>query len=65
MKTKKIFSILAVLGLVAVLSLVAIKGVKQQENNECVEWRQKSKEFVGWYPTAWQIEQCLNYGIEL
>lgn len=41
------------------------KGIQGSEKVECQKWMQESKQYPGWYSTAWQREQCKEYGITL
>jgi len=62
---KTFFSILAVGCLLAVILLIGNEGIKRQERVECKQWEQDSRQFVGWYATDWQVEQCLIFGVVL
>ena len=63
--TKKILAILAVAGAGLILGLVANQGVKKMERIECQEWQRQGETIPSWYAVGWQVEQCLNYQIEL
>ena len=56
--------LLITIGLI-MIGLVLDKGLKRFEQIECQQWEQNSKIYENWYPTDWQKEQCLMFGIEL
>jgi len=48
----------------AVLYVLAV-AVDKEELAECAKWQEQAREYVGWYSTNWQREQCRAHGIEL
>lgn len=55
-----------ILGLTAgaMLAIFTI-GLGSSEKNECVKWREQSKQYKEFYLTKWQKDQCDHYNISI
>lgn len=59
------FIVLFILTLIP-FSVILLKVViERQELYECVQWQSQSEQYVNWYSTSWQKEQCQHYGIQI
>jgi len=64
---KIIFNILKILFVVFLIILcgkIISRGFLKHELIECQEWKKQSENYVDWYSTIWQDEQCKQFGIE-
>jgi hypothetical protein len=64
MTTKTTLLCIAVMIILFGVAVVKV-GVPRVEKAECLKWQHYSKIYPDWYATEWQVEQCLNYGIDL
>lgn len=62
---KVLISILVGLVLFAGFVWIVDKGLTRFERTECLKWQEQKKEFVGWYATEWQKDQCYQFDIDL
>ena len=62
---KAITSIIITVLIFAGFVLILNEGIKRSEEVECLKWQAQSEQFINWYSTAWQKEQCKTYEIEL
>ena len=44
--------------LIAIIANAFHSAVQKQEQQECREWKEQAKEYVDFYYTDWQKEQC-------
>ena len=58
-------TILIAAAFILALAVILPIGIKKHEQAECHEWVQMASEYVGYYSTQWQKDQCSHYGIEL
>lgn len=64
-KMLKLIQSAAVIGAVALFIWGLAVGWDKNEIVECNRWLDESSQFVGWYSTNWQREQCKAHGITL
>jgi len=41
------------------------KAIEKHEQAECLRWKENSKQYINYYFTDWQIEQCKHYNLPL
>lgn len=61
---KIITSIMAII-LIVMIIFGFNHAIKKSEYNECLKWEKQSKEYVLFYSTQWQKDQCKTFNINL
>jgi hypothetical protein len=62
MTYKELISLIII---IAIVLLTIVTGIKKIERIECNKWKEQATQYADFYLTEWQVEQCLNYNIEL
>lgn len=58
---KNVTNIIVILILV-VISLTGLSvAIEKQERYECEKWKKESQQYINYYLTSWQQEQCNQY----
>ena len=47
------------------IGMLINKSIERAESLECQQWFIQSENYVHWYATDWQKEQCQRYGFDI
>lgn len=62
---KTIAYIIIAMAVLAAFGWALLTGIERTEIAECIQWQKEARQFVGYYLTRWQAEQCAAHNIKV
>ena len=60
-----ILTAIAIILFLTVLLLLADRALRINEEIECNQWLHQAETIPNWYSVPWQVDQCIQFDIDL